>query len=135
MKRNAYSLVEVLIAAAIIALGIAGAATLAHSMLLQQENSARVARAANLQEQIGVLYRLGLDAAAIVNVLPETVLFSGTPSTNEYLLEFFAATNAASGPSSMEVTNCRLIFNSGRQTSGALVFETNDIVLARPAIR
>ena len=135
MKRNAYSLVEVLVAAAIIALGIAGAATLAHSMILQQESNGQVARAANLQEQIGTLYRLGLSASDITSVLPETILSSGTPSTNEFLLQFSAATNAASGPVAMEVTNCRLVFPSARQSDGTIVLDTNDIVLARPTFR
>lgn len=86
MKKNAYTIVEILIAAAIVALGLAAAATLAHSMLLQQENTSRVARAAALQGQIAALYRLGYDAPNITNILPESFVASGSPGTNGYLL-------------------------------------------------
>ena len=135
MKRNAYTIVEILIAAAIVALGLAAAVTLAHSMLLQQVNTSRVARAGALQAQIATLYRLGYDAANITNILPESFVAAGNPGTNGYMLQFLASSNTATGPTSVEITNCRLIYNSARQTDGSLVFDTNDVVLVRPSIR
>jgi len=111
--RAAYSLIEVLIAGAILAIGIAAAALLANSMLVQQEANAQVSSALNLQEQAGKLYRMGLATSEITNVLQTGGL---TFSTN------------ASTLSAIESVNCVLVYAVGpefRTNTNVFVRETN----------
>jgi prepilin-type N-terminal cleavage/methylation domain-containing protein len=65
-----YSLIEVLVAAVIVAMGIAAAAVLAMTMVSQQETSAKVVRALNYQEQACRLFQLDVAPAEIIKILP-----------------------------------------------------------------
>jgi len=111
--REAYSLIEVLVAGAILAIGIAAAALLANSMLVQQEANAQVSSALNLQEQAGKLFRMGLSTGEITNVLQTGGL---SFSTNPAPL------------AGVESVNCVLVFAVGsdsRTNTNVFVRETN----------
>jgi type II secretory pathway pseudopilin PulG len=72
MKRStsAYTLIEVLVAAAILVIAVSAAAALAVATIAQEEVSSRVARCLNLHEQAVRLYQLGLDPGTLSALLP-----------------------------------------------------------------
>lgn len=124
----AYTLIEVLVAGGILAMGILAAASLALTMVAQEKANARIDRALNMQEQAGRLYQLGLSPYVITNeLLPYR--------TNEMTLTFQnEATNdigeVATGVARMETIECELIVlpsNGDRRT--------NVVTLFRPTIR
>ena len=88
MKRNAFSLIEALIAAGIVAIGLTAAASLIGALMAKEEVSAVSSRAANLQEQAITLYRLGLSPARIREILPEDCTESATPAAGTFGLTF-----------------------------------------------
>lgn len=65
MKRNGFSLVEAMIAAGIVAIGLTAAASLVGALMAKEEINSISLRAANLQEQAVMLYRLGLSPTRI----------------------------------------------------------------------
>ena len=69
-SRSAYTLIEVLVASALIALVLAGAAAMALIVVTQEETGARVARVVNYQEQAVRLWQLGLEPSTIQTILP-----------------------------------------------------------------
>jgi prepilin-type N-terminal cleavage/methylation domain-containing protein len=84
--RRAYTLIEVLAAAAIVAVGMTAAVSLASSMMLQEEMSWRVAVTRNYQENMARLWQLGLSPADVVSLMPAQTaspllnqIISGTP--------------------------------------------------------
>lgn len=124
-SRAGYSLVEVLIAAGLVALGIGAAALLAMTMVSQQDASARVVRALNYQEQAARLYQLGLPVGSITNILPResgvTVTFLSTNSV----------TNATIG--TYHLATCRMVVTTTNFSSTAS--QTNEVYLVRPSLR
>ncbi len=74
MKRHplssAYSLIEVVIAGAILMITIAAAAAMALTVVTQQETNTRISCALNYQEQAAHLYQLGLSTNTIAAILP-----------------------------------------------------------------
>lgn len=93
MKAAAYSLVEVMVAAAVVAVGLTAAAVLVGTLMQQQELNAAALRAANLQEQAVKLHRLDLSSSAIRSILPEPCVASGTPPSGGYTLSFSVASS------------------------------------------
>lgn len=72
MRKDAgYSLIEVLVAAGILAMAVAAAAALSLAISAQEEMSARAAVALNYQEQAAKLWRLGLSESEINAILPQ----------------------------------------------------------------
>jgi len=71
MRTKGYSLIEVVVAAAVVAVGLTAAAVLASTLMQQEEVNAAALRAANLQEQAITLYRLGISPGQIAFLLPE----------------------------------------------------------------
>jgi len=67
----AYTLIEALVASAILMVGIGSAASLSLSLITQEEINERSARAGNYLENTAALYYLGFDTADIGGVLPE----------------------------------------------------------------
>jgi len=137
MKRNGYSIIEVLVAAGVIALAIGAGAVLARSSIMQADSNARVARAANLHEQVATLYRLGYDLSVITNVLPENFVTTTPTEPDTFRLTFGVATNAISGSGSanVQMINSTLVFQSGLRTDGSFDWRSNSAVLVRPTIR
>ncbi len=132
MKRqHGYTIIEVLVASAVLLIGIAASAALALTMAAQEEANSQVARALNIQEQAGKLYQLGLSQDEINAILP--------PEPNVVSLIFSASSATVNGIGTVEVADCQLIFNAGTPMTAASSVtpsqRTNDLVLVRPSIR
>lgn len=136
MRARGYSLVEVMLAAAVVAIGLTAAAVLVGTLMQQQELNAASLRAANLQEQAVKLYRLDLSPNTIVSLLPESCQQSGTPPPGGYFLSFSRArsTNIEVDGTLvlLDRTGCNMIFASPGGT-GALL--TNTVTIVRPSLR
>lgn len=134
---RAYSLIEVLIAGTILVIGIAGAALLANSLLIQEESNGFSLRAFNTQEQAARLWQLGLSPATITNILPERCSTNATnPAAYTMYLGFTTNTTNLGNGVTVEILNpLRLVFHSGFDKSNNLTYMTNDIVVVRPTIR
>lgn len=125
-----YTLVETLLAAGILMVGIAAAASLALTMVSQEEANARVARALNLQEQAARLYQLGLEPSEITAILP--------PEDTVTSVSFSPSDVTVSGVGEVQMATCTIIFNSGApitDPSSTTEARTNEVVLVRPTIR
>jgi prepilin-type N-terminal cleavage/methylation domain-containing protein len=141
MKRDGYSLVEVLVAVAVVGIGMTASAMLINSLMAQEEVNSSTLRAANLQEQAVTLYRLGLSDSNIRAFLPETCGTGATPAANNFSLEFGNPTTTnialggALGTISVERTTCTMVFAvplPGTNTPPRL---TNVVDIIRPTIR
>jgi prepilin-type N-terminal cleavage/methylation domain-containing protein len=136
MSTRGYSLIEVIMAAAIIAVGLTAATALVGTLMQQQELNAATLRAANLQEQAAKLHRLDLSSSAIRGLLPEPCVASGTPPVGGYTLRFFPAlqTNIVVDTNliSIERTRCSIVFAS---PGGGGTYITNSISIVRPTTR
>ena len=134
-RQCGYTLVEALIAAAILVIGIVGAAMFANSIVMNQEASALVSRAVNTQEQAARLYALGLSPTTITNILPEQTVAGTTPPPGSLAFSFTTNTNSFTGVGTMETAEIRVIFPVTRQTDGTITRRTNDVFVVRPSIR
>jgi len=136
MSNRAYSLVEVMIAAAVVAVGLTAAAVLASTLMQQQEFNAITLRAANLQEQAIKLYRLDLRPDDIYRLLPEESKGAGNTSVGTYSLFFsrVLTTNVPISVSSvvLEQTSCIMVADI---SGGQGVLTTNIASIVRPSIR
>ena len=65
-----YSLVEVLAATGIIAMGVAAAVSLSFTTTAQEESGNRIARAIAITESAARMYQLGMSGAEIIRLLP-----------------------------------------------------------------
>ena len=128
-KRRGYTIVEALIAAGILVIGVAAAASLSLTMVSQEEANARVMRAINLQEQAARLYQLGLSSSTITNILPAD---SGVSS-----ISFSSASLTGTNTGTLDAATCRMIFTAGAPLtdSTATRMRTNDFTVVRPSIR
>lgn len=70
-RRAGYTLIEVLVAAALLVVVIAGSAAMGLTLVAQEEMNARIARVQNHQEQLARLYQLGLSTADCRYLVPE----------------------------------------------------------------
>jgi len=126
--RDAYSLIEVLVAAGVLALGIAAAASMAGAITSQADANLVIGRVLNLQEQAARLYQLGLEPntirpdAANALLLPDPALLPMTYSTNSVV-------TAIGSFQSIRWTNT---FQPNPLTSEQ---RTNVVIAVRPTIR
>jgi len=132
-KTSAYSLIEVAIAGAILAIGIAAAALMANALLVQEESNGYSLRALNAQEQAARLWQLGLNGSTITNILPERCSASNLPYAIR--LQFSTSTTNISGVGTVEMLRMTNVFHSGTRADGSNLFKTNDVVVVRPVIR
>jgi len=133
MKARGYSLVEVLLAAAVISVGLAAATVLIGTLVRQEEANAVALRAANLQEQAVQLYRLGVAPTAIPALLPEPTTYGSSPPSGGYAISFSPQTNVfvVDGTAVVvEVADCRLV-----QDDSAGDGADNTVSVVRPTIR
>lgn len=143
MTARGYSLVEVVMAAAIVAIGVAAGAAMMNTLVVQEELNASSVRAANLQEQATVLYRLGVtNPQDLYNILPEPCSAVATPAANAFSLTFGTpslVTNAVDGPSggsiSYQVVSCTVVHGNRVAGSSQVTYLTNTVSLVRPTIR
>lgn len=131
---RAYSLVEVLIAGALLLVAISAAAVLARALIVQDQSTGYAIRALNAQEQAAKLWQLGV--VNITNILPERCSASNPPPANSIYLQFNSTTSTIAGVGTVELLNpLRIVFHSGSRAGGALVYRTNDVTVVRPSIR
>ncbi len=70
-RNRAYTLIETLVASAVMMLAVGAAASLSLAMVTQEEMSERTVRAANYLENATLLYQIGIEPADILGILPE----------------------------------------------------------------
>ena len=71
-NKSGYTLIETLVASAIMMIAVGGAASLSLTMVTQEEIAERTVRAANYLENAATLYRLGFDTTAEIQaILPD----------------------------------------------------------------
>ena len=138
MKRNAFSLVEALMAAAIVAIGLTAAASLVGALMAREEVNTVSLRAANLQEQAVMLYRLGLSSERILEILPEPCSATTSPSAGAFGLSFgspSAASCTATDGSVFAVTDttCTLTFPVTGPDGSVLSYRNNSVTIVRPS--
>lgn len=83
-SNRAYSLVEVMVASAIMMIGVAAACSLSLTMVSQEEGNVRASRALNYFENTMALFQLGLSPAEISAIMPpepSLVSITFTPNT------------------------------------------------------
>jgi len=135
VNSKGYSLVEVMVAAAIVAVGLTAAAVLASTLMQQQELNAATLRAANLQEQAAKLYRLDLRPDDIYRLLPENCSGGSTPPANGHAFSFSRAAPISVSVGGIDValdqTGCVMVYAN----PGNGVLTTNGVTIVRPAIR
>ena len=132
----AYSLIEVLIAAAILVVGISAAAILANAILVQEESNGYSLRAFNAQEQAARLWQLGLSPATITNILPERCSTNATnPGAYSVYLGFSNSTTNVGGLTVEILNPLRIVFHSGFNSTNSPTYRTNDILVVRPTNR
>lgn len=89
--RKGYSLIETMVAAVILMIGVSAATTLSLTMTTQEEIAWRVARGMNLLENAATLYQLGMDADGPLNYLPldpaVTLSVDGDTETDDTVLD------------------------------------------------
>lgn len=137
MNTRAFSLVEVLIAAAILTIGLAAAAVLASTIMAQQERNATALRAANLQEQAVRLFRMDLLPSKIPPLLPEVSVSTGSPPAGVYSLTFLPPTTTnitISDGTTIRVLRRNLRLTYADPASGGAL-RTNTVTIIRPSIR
>lgn len=141
MKTRGYSLVEVVVAAAIAAIGVAAGAAIVNTLVVQEELNAGSVRASNLQEQAVMLYRLGLtNAQDLYSILPEPCAASGNPAAGGFKLTFgapAAANFTASGgqPVACESISCTVVYGNPIAGGAQIAYLTNTVNFIRPTIR
>jgi type II secretory pathway pseudopilin PulG len=121
-------LVEVLIAASILAVGLSAAAVLSLSMVSQQKAGAKMARALNYQEQAARLYQLGLSTGSITNIMPR-------PSGST--ISFVSEADVLLPGGTNQLVVCRLVYSAGSYmvNSGTEAPITKEVFALRPHLR
>lgn len=132
---SGYSLVEVVIAGFILVSAITGAAMLAHTLLLTEENNGYSTHALNVQEQAAKLYALGLSPVTITNILPEAFTNSTNVQPGYLYLAFVTNSTNLPGVGTLESATNTIIFPSGRNMSNTVSRSSNVVVIVRPSIR
>lgn len=145
MNMRGYSLVEVVIAAAIAAIGVAAAAAIMNTLVIQEEQNAGSVRAANLQEQAAMLYRLGVtNASDIYGILPEVCSGSGAPAAGTFSLVFgspaaltrnVTLSGGGTVPISFTATTCTLTYAGPVSGGGQASYLSNTVTIVRPTIK
>lgn len=138
MKHAGYSLIEVLVAAVVVAAGLTAATLLVGSIMSQQELNTVSLRAANLQEQAVTLYRLGVAPGGIRAILPEDCTDSATPGPGTFSLTFATETGTQSelviaGATNTYLSNsCTVVFPNPPGALGIATYSTNTVTVLTP---
>lgn len=85
-----YTLIEVLAASAVIAIGMSAAVSLSGTLMLQEELSWRVAVVRNYQENMARLWQLGIRAQDVLTIMPaqsDNVLLNQVISGNPVIIQ------------------------------------------------
>lgn len=137
-NRNGFSLIEALIAASIVAIGLTAAASLVGALMAKEEMNTTALRTANLQDQAVTLYRLGLSPARIRTILPESCAASGSPAAGAYVLSFgspsIVACTASDGSTFRVLsTDCTVAYPITGPDGAILSTTTNTVTVVEPS--
>ncbi|MEM6910382.1 MAG: prepilin-type N-terminal cleavage/methylation domain-containing protein [Verrucomicrobiota bacterium] len=102
--RRGYTIIEILIASAVLSLGAAAAASLAMTSTRQEDMNWRIALSLNWHESAATLYRLGHSPSEILDILPPN------PDVQTHTITESATTIGALG--SLPVATSQLVFRS-----------------------
>ena len=138
LGRRAYTLIEVLAAGAIVAIGAGAAASLSGTVGLQEDLARRVSVARNYQENMGRLWQLGMDPVDIIALMP-------TAEGNRYLSAALfdrgtilpqGAVNVGMGAqvATVDTAICRVSANIATNPAARLEGSPMDILVCRPTI-
>lgn len=134
----AYTLIEVLAAAAIVSLGATAMVSLSATLMLQEEMANRVAVTRNYQECMVRMWQLGLSPVQVTALMPSQdqnavlqVAIQGTP-----VLLQAGITNVPSsiGTFSMETARCTTVVNSSQDPKTEAAGATFSIIAHRPSL-
>lgn len=139
LRRSAYTLIEVLAAGAIVAIGAGAAASLSATVGFQEDIARRVSIARNYQENMAQLWQLGLDPVDIIALMP-------TGLGNRYLSEALfrdgeilpqGLINVGSGGqvATVQTAICRVSANIAANPSSRLQGSPLETVVCRPSIK
>lgn len=143
-KVQGYSLIEVLITAAIVSVGIAAAAVLVRGIMAQEEASAAFLRGINLQEQAVRLWQMGLSAEEILPLLPEEIVDDTTPDPGTFYMTFGTSADqtvtVSSSAGDLEmtvqvVTNTVIYAGLEVPTGETQGYISNSVTAVRPSVR
>jgi type II secretory pathway pseudopilin PulG len=138
LSARAYSLIEVLAAGAIVAIGAGAAASLSASVGLQEDLARRVSVARNYQENMARLWQLGLDPIEIVAILPTTDgnrFLSGALFDRGALLpQGLINVGTAGQPATVQAALVRVSANIAPNPSGRQEGSPMELVVCRPSI-
>ena len=109
LSRCAYTLIEVLAASAVVAVGMTGAVSLSSSLMLQEELSWRVAVTRNHQENMARLWQLGLSPAEVMALMPAQ---SASPLLNQAIHSASITSAGTTDPSGLGVMQSAYVFTS-----------------------
>jgi len=138
MTTRGFSVIEALMAAAIVAIGLTAAASLVGALMAREEVNTVSLRAANLHEQAVMLYRLGLSPEKIRAILPEPCGDGGSPPAGGFGLTFGSAVPmqcTASDGSTFNVpsTESTLTFPITGPDGAVLSYRENSLTILRPS--
>ncbi len=143
-EKSGYSLVEVMIAAAVVAIGVSAGAILVGALVAQTEQDHISLRAANLQEQAINLYRFGVtNSGTIAGLMPEKCTNTSTPAAGVFSILFSTegSTNVSgnigggSGTIAINIVTNSLIYRLADPSSGSVQYLTNTQTVLLPSIR
>jgi type II secretory pathway pseudopilin PulG len=138
LGNRAYSLIEVLAAGAIVAIGAGAAASLSASVGLQEDLARRVSVARNYQENMARLWQLGLDPTEIAAILPTTLgnrFLSGALFDPGVILpQGLVNVGTAGQPATVQAALIRVSANIAPNPSGKQEGSPMEIVVCRPSI-
>lgn len=130
-----YTLIELLAAGAVIAVGITAAVSLAGSLMLQEEFAWRVSVTRNYQENMARLWQLGLTPAEINRLMPTqqanpvlAQILYGNPIVQE------TGTRSVGSIASVETANCVAAVNISQDIRREEVGAVQTIRAFRPRL-
>ena len=138
MKTKGFSLVEAMIAAAIVGIGLTAAASLVGALMAKEEVNTISLRAANLHEQAVMLHRLGLPPARIREILPESCSETPAPAAGAFGLTFgtpstVACTASDGSAFAVTATPSTMVYPITGPDGSVLSYRSNSVTIIQPS--
>ncbi len=136
-RRGGYTLIELLAAGAVIAVGITAAVSLSGSLMLQEEFAWRVSVTRNYQENMSRLWQLGLSPAEINRLMPTQ---SANPPLaqilygNPTVVENGTTDIGGAGLAKVEVATCAAAANISQDIRTESPGATQSLKIFRPSL-
>lgn len=136
----AYSLVEVLAASGIVAMGVAAAVALSFATTSQEETAHRAARALSIQENAARLFELGLSSDEVLRLLPPDPVVSAIAITESApIIATGVQVQQADIDIAFETSPSGATWSAGTWTGGpggsSSVRTLSDLIVIRPSTR